>query len=265
MAGNQSLERGLAILDLLDRASAPMGVREIGRALNLNPTIVQRLANSLSGGGYLEQVTETRKYRLGYRAMLLGGAMMTEGRLMAVAGKELQVLADRHFLNGYLGVLRDRKIIYLLSVQSSGPVTVRGTVGAEINAHSTALGKALIAELANADVKPIVGRAPYEACTPNTITQWTALAADLERVRGAGFAVSQEENISGIVSYATVVRDSSGKAVAALSVASLASEHTAAKSPSAVQLVLDAAHRCSLALGYRGAAIKLPQIKRAAA
>jgi len=56
MSGNQSLERGLAVLDLLDRASAPMGVREMARAVALSPTIVQRLANSLARAGYLESM-----------------------------------------------------------------------------------------------------------------------------------------------------------------------------------------------------------------
>ena len=34
MSGNQSLERGLAILELLDRAPAPIGIRAIGRELD---------------------------------------------------------------------------------------------------------------------------------------------------------------------------------------------------------------------------------------
>lgn len=264
MLGSQSLERGLVILDLLDRAAAPLGVREMARTMNLSPTIVQRFLGSLSRAGYVEQDPGSRKYKLGYQAMLLGGAMMAQDRLIAVATKELQLLADKHFLNGYLGVIRDNRVIYLLSVQSSGPVTVRATVGAQINAHSTALGKALIAELPQADIKAIVGRTPYHGCTPSTITQWAALAAELETVRRSGFAVSQEENIVGIVSFGAVVRDSAGRPVAALSVALLASRHEA-KSPSAVQLVLDAAHRCSQALGYRGAALKVVPAKRAAA
>src|SRR5262245_39957505 len=110
MLGSQSLERGLAILDLLDRAAAPIGVRELARAMNLSPTIVQRFLGSLSRAGYVEQEGDSRKYRLGYRAMLLGGAMMAQDRLIAVATRELQQLADRHFLNGYLGVIRDKHI-----------------------------------------------------------------------------------------------------------------------------------------------------------
>jgi DNA-binding IclR family transcriptional regulator len=256
MSGNQSLERGLAILDLLDRAAEPMGIREIARAIELSPTIVQRLANTLSQAGFIEQVSETRRYRLGYRAMLLGGTMMTEDRLMASADKELQLLADRHLLNGYLGVLRDNRVIYLHTVQSSGPVVVRISVGSEVNAHSTALGKALLSELDNAAVKAVLGRAPYAQFTAHTLTQWSALSSELEAVRARGFALSREENINGVVSFGAIVRDASGKAVAALSAACLSSDRPKAEWPQLIQLVLDAAHRCSKALGYRGAAIR---------
>ena len=51
MSGNQSLERGLAILDLLNRAAEPIGIREIARELELSPAIVQRLANTLAQSG----------------------------------------------------------------------------------------------------------------------------------------------------------------------------------------------------------------------
>ena len=141
MISNQSLQRGLTILDLLDRAPAPLGIRELARLMELSPTIVQRLTNTLVVAGYVEQVAETRRYKLGYRAMQLGGAMVTEDRLISLAAKELQQLADNHQLNGYLGALRNDRVVYLHSVQSSGPVVVRVAAGSQVNPHSTALGK----------------------------------------------------------------------------------------------------------------------------
>ena len=233
-----------------------MGIREIAREMKLSPTIVQRLANTLSHSGFIEQVPETRRYRLGYRAMLLGGSMMAEDRLMASAINELALLADKHLLNGYLGVLRDNKVIYLHTVQSSGPVVVRISVGSQVNAHSTALGKVLLSGLDNSAVKAVLGKAPYAQFTPNTLTQWSALSSELETVRSNGFAVSREENINGVVSFGAIIRDGSGKSVAALSAACLSSDRPKAEWPQLIQLVLDAAHRCSKALGYRGAAIR---------
>ncbi len=168
MLSNQSLQRGLAILDLLDRATAPVGIRDIARAFDLSPTIVQRLTNSLVAAGYVEQVAETRRYRLGYRAMQLGGAMITEDRLSSLAARELQQLADDHQLNGYLGALRNNRVVYLHSVQSSGPVVVRVAAGSQVNPHSTALGKILLAQLPVSEAKSVLGKSPYEQFTPRT-------------------------------------------------------------------------------------------------
>src|SRR5262249_15629697 len=114
-----------------------------------------------------------------------------------------------------------------------------------------------------AEVKSIVGKPPYELFTPRTITQWSTLASELEVTRSRGFAISREENINGIVSFGALIRNAEGDAVAALSVAGLAIEE--ARWPAIVQLILDAAHRCSVSLGYRGAAIKVSGLKGLAA
>lgn len=258
MLSNQSLQRGLAILDLLDHASAPMGIREIAREMSLSPTIVQRLTNSLVAAGYVEQVAETRRYKLGYRAVQLGRGAITEDGMISLAARELQQLAEAHQLNGYLGALRNNRVVYLHSVQSSGPVVVRVSAGSEVNPHSTALGKILLAQLGVADVRAVVGKPTYAQYTPRTITQWSALSAELEVTRRRGYAVSREENIAGIVSFGAVIRNADGEPVSALSVACLAAEE--ARWPALIQLVLDAAHRCSVSLGYRGAAIKLKDV-----
>lgn len=257
MATNQSLDRGLAILDLLDGEARPMGIRDIARALDISPTIVQRLANTLAAAGYLEQMPETRRYRLGYRAVVLGGALRRDDHLLANAARELRRMADEHHLNGYLGALRDHRVVYIDSVQSSGPIAVRSMPGERAHAHSTAMGKILIAELAAAELARVVGPAPYPALTAHTLVTAEALDAELAEVRRRGFALSREENLVGVISVAAAIRNQSGRIAAALSVAFLASEHDAARWPAITQLVLDAAHRCARSLGHDGPPIQL--------
>ena len=265
MSGNQSLDRGLAILNLLENAVTPIGIREIAREIDLSPAIVQRLVNTLSQSGFIEQVVETRRYKLGYRSISLGSAMRSDDNLLSIAHGELRLLADKYFLNGYLGALRDNKVVYLHTVQSSGPVVVRIAVGSPVNAHSTALGKILLCELDPSAIKAVLGRAPYRQLTAKTLTQWSALSEELATARSKGFAVSREENINGVVSFGAVIRDGSGKSVAALSAACLSSERPKAEWPQLIQHVLDAAHRCSTAVGYRGAAIRLARVATNAA
>lgn len=259
MSGNQSLERGLAVLELLDKAKEPIGVRAIARQLDISPAIAQRLANTLMQAGFIEQVRETRRYRLGHRAITLGSAVAGEDRLLISAGEELQHLADAFQLNGYLGALRDGRVVYLKAVQSSGPIVVRAGVGSRANAHSTALGKVLLAELEASDLEAVLGPPPFLQCTPATITALPDLLTDLDAVRRRGFAISREENIVGVISIGAVIRDGDNAPVAALSVAFLSSQRPEPEWPQVIQLVLDAAHRCSQAQGYRGAALMITE------
>lgn len=252
MATNQSLERGIAILNLLDAQAGQIGIREMARTLALSPAIVQRLANTLTQAGYLEQMPETRRYKLGYRSLLLGAALRRDDRLLVTASDELRRLADEHRLNGYLGVLRDGNVIYLHCAQSSGPIAVRIMPGARADPHSTAMGKALLADLTPQGVALVVGAPPYPRMTANTITDAAALADELAEIRRDGVAYSREEHLPGVISIGTVIRDMAGKVVAAISVAFLSSERGEAEWPRITTMVLDAARRCSQSLGYAG-------------
>lgn len=264
MSTVQSLERGLAILGMLDAEPEPLGIREIARRLELSPTIVQRLANTLTKEGFIEQVAETRRYRLGFRAISLGSSMDRQDQLLTAATAELRRLANDHLLTSYLGVLRGTDVVYLHAIQGQGPIVVRVVPGARIRPHATAIGKALLAELPADDVAAIVGRPPYPAATASTITTKAALAEELERVRKRGYATVLDENLPGVSSVGAVIRDASGRAVAALSVAFPSQVHSRADWAATTQLVLDAAYRCSQALGYGGAQIRLKGSRDAA-
>ncbi|MCD9007832.1 IclR family transcriptional regulator [Luteimonas sp. XNQY3] len=252
MAGNQSLERGLAVLELLDRTEVDLGVRDIARELGLSPTIVQRLVHTLAANGFVAQASETRRYRLGYRSVVLGSTMRREDRLLSAVTRELTQLADQHHLNGYLGVLREGGALYLDSIQSSGPISVRVLPGSHINMHSTAIGKMLLSTLADDTARAVLGPEPLQTYTAATRTSVDAVLADLAAIRRQDFAIVNGENIDSLASAAALIRDAGGQPVAAISVAFLSTERGAISLERAVRLVREAAHRCSQSIGYSG-------------
>ncbi|MBR0646822.1 IclR family transcriptional regulator [Plastoroseomonas hellenica] len=217
--GSQSLERGLTVLELLDTSEAPLGVRELARRLELGPTIVQRLLNTLAARGYVEQVAETRRYRIGPRALGLGAALLRTDALMAGAREALERLAHEHGLNGFLGAARGGRLTYLLAVQSPGPIAIRNAPGSEARFHSTAMGKALLAALPSDEADALLGAAPLPRLTPRTITDRAALRADLAAAAARGWAFVDGENLMGVISAGAVIRDAGGAVVAAISVA----------------------------------------------
>ncbi|GLZ33929.1 IclR family transcriptional regulator [Lentzea sp. NBRC 105346] len=97
-------------------------------------------------------------------------------------------------------------------------VPVPSRTGALLPAHSTALGKVLLAHGA-------VPAGPLPRYTRNTLTSTQALHAELEQVRHHGLAYDREEYVPGVSCVAAPVFDQdSGQVVAAISVSATPGE-----------------------------------------
>lgn len=214
---NQSAGRALAILDLLGDAKDDLGVREIARQAGLATSIVQRLVNTLTAFGYLEQLPDSLKYRIGYKAFQIGHAYLGRNDLGEAAQPEMRALASMHQLNVYLGVLRDQAAIYLAVLQSSSPIVIRTSPGSRAFLHSTAMGKALLLDRTDDEIRALLGPAPYERLTVRTKTRPQQLLADIRQARVRGYTIADQENLVSVLSIAAPIRDQHGQIVASIS------------------------------------------------
>jgi DNA-binding IclR family transcriptional regulator len=247
--GSQSLERGLDILEMIEAEGGDVGVRELARRLGLSPTIVQRLISSLALRGYIEKNSETSRYRLGHRSLVLGASGELAFDYAVAARRELERLAHEHRLNGFVSVLRGGRAIYLLAVQADGPVAIKVSPGSEMPLHSTSAGKVLLASLGDGEARKLLGGRKLAAITAHTVTDPAALVASLAKVRRLGFATVNEENIPGVLSVGAPIRDRAGGVVAALSVAFPKYLDAGLTLHSVEPLVTGAAQRISRMLG----------------
>lgn len=215
----QTLSRGLDLLQVLADAGGELGVRELARAMELGPPMVQRLLNTLAAHGFVEQNRQTRKYAIGHRAFMVGRSYVTGSSVVEAAMPVLRTLVAETDLNAYVGEIRDDYALYLLVLQSRGPVAVRATPGQRAALHTTAMGKALLAEMSSDDVLRLLGSGPLEAHTPRSITTMPALLDDLHTIRTTGVAICDEENLPGVYAVAAPVRDANGHVCASVSLA----------------------------------------------
>jgi DNA-binding IclR family transcriptional regulator len=245
---NQSVARALAILNLLASRPEPMGVRNIARQLRVAPSIAQRLIKTLANAGFLEQTGTTLRYMIGYKALQVGNAFLGQNTLHSAVMPGLYALANEH-ISSFLGVLRDRRIVYLATVQSTGPVAINHRPGAQTYLHSTAMGKALLAEMPEQEVRALLTQSPLPRLTARTKINVTQLMAELETVRRLGYATSDQENRQGFFSVGAVVRDSDGRASAVVSGAVSTSGLTSKDRARIARLVVGVAQNASLKLG----------------
>jgi DNA-binding IclR family transcriptional regulator len=241
--------RALSVLDLLAESRSDIGVREIARRLALAPSIAQRLLATLSAGGYVEQSPHGQKYRVGYRAFQVGRSFLAKTDLREASLPELRAMAERNQVNAYLGVRRDRVMVYIDALQSTGPIAITSSPGSRGALHSTAFGKALLAELDDEEVREILGPPPYPALTSKTKTTLTEILKDLREVRRLGYAVSDQENLVNVFAAGAVIRDAGGQAIAALSGAVPRSQLQGPGRDQLCGIVTGAADRISRRLG----------------
>ena len=245
---NQSLDRGLQILEAIDLSKEPLGVRELSRRLGLGPTIVQRALNTLASRGFIEQVDDTRRYRIGYRSVSIGMSSHHGDTMMRIANAHLVALAEKHGLNGFLGMLRNGRAEYVLSVPSQHRLIVRMEPGEELALHSTALGRVLLAAAGEDDARELLTAVPLEKFTDKTVTDPENIMDELDGIRHAGYAVVDGENIAGVVSVGAPVRNISGDVIAGVSTAYMPNS-ISIDVADVIQLTVDAASEISRTLG----------------
>jgi IclR family KDG regulon transcriptional repressor len=90
--------------------------------------------------------------------------------------------------------------------------------GARLPAHTSAIGKALLASLDPDEARRRLEEANLAKLTDHTITEVPELMDELERVRSRGYSVDDEEFAIGLRCIAMPIRDIEGVVVGAISV-----------------------------------------------
>lgn len=240
--GVQSVDRAFALLDLLADAGGRATLGELAATSGLPAPTIHRLLRTLVFGGYLRQ-EPSRAYALGPRLVRLGeGAGRLLGSWVQPALAELVEVTGE---TANMAVLEGDRVVYLAQVPSKHSMRMFTEVGRRVPVHCTAVGKALVAQLSEADVRAILARAGMAAQTPNTLTDPAALLEHLAQVRAQGFATDEAEQELGVRCVAVPVLD--GPARVALSVSGPDARFT----PAARDLVVPAMQRVAAELALR--------------
>jgi DNA-binding IclR family transcriptional regulator len=142
-----ALARGLEVLSCFRSGDKALGNQEIAQRCKLPKSTVSRLTSTLTKLGYLIQVEESGKYRLGTATLSLGSAMLARLDVRQIARPMMQELADATRSMVSLGT-RDRlSMIYVENCRSSAALTLSLDVGSRIPVATSAIGRAWLAAI----------------------------------------------------------------------------------------------------------------------
>jgi IclR family transcriptional regulator, pca regulon regulatory protein len=252
---SQSLERGLAILGCFTPKRPVLGIADIADDLGMSRSTTHRYVITLVALGYLEQGA-SRKYRLGLRVTDLGMSALNSTGLREHAHPYLDELRRRSSYTVSLGVLDDTDVLYVDRARSlrrgQGQNGLDLQPGSRLPAHTTAMGKLLLANLPDEDQRSVLASMKLTKRGPNTIASKKALREELDEVQEEGFAVNDEELAPGLFAIAAPVRNEARDVVAAVSLSAPSSMISLDELVDALgPHLVSTADRISARLGYR--------------
>jgi len=241
----------------LANRSSECSLAELCIALGLHKSTVHRLMMVLEQHRLVDKNPETGRYRLGLKLFEFGSKAIAALDPRRHARPHLDRLQRELAETVFFCILDDGQVFYLDKVESQQSIRTACTVGSRAPAYCTAVGKAMLAELPDAEVSDIVRRWGLKAITANTITTAAALKAELKAVRSRGYAIDNEEKEQGLRCISAAVRGHSGKLFAAISVSGPAFRITKGRIPEIGHVVMRAANDLSVEFGYPAAPLEL--------
>ncbi len=244
-----ALDRGLEILEYLGTVDSPIRPSEIVSRLNMPRTAVYELLNTLRERGFIEQHSDGQ-ISLGPQLFTLGSKYGEKLDSTQVAQEVALQLIREVDETAQVGVLRGRNVLYIARADPNRMVRLVSAIGRQIPAHCTAIGKVLLAELADEELAERIDGVELEALTAQSITDAGVLREDLRRIRDEGVAYDNGESNLEVSCVAVPVRNVLGECIAAISISTPAARMNPDRLEVLRRAVLAAAARISSRLGY---------------
>ncbi len=248
----QNLARALQVLWTLASRKRPWTLEELAHERGLNKASLLRILRTLEADRVV--LRDGDAYALGPRVLDLSHAYLQNLDLDQVARPAMRDLAEATGHTVSLAVLDGDQVVYVGIERAERELGIQGEVGGRHPAHATALGKVLLADLPDDEVRARLGDGPLERLTHRTVGDAEELLAALPTVRQRGFAVDDEERGLGIRCVAAPIRRHDGHAIGALSLAGAIFHMSDEALERHARTVLEAAATVSERFGHPSAA-----------
>lgn len=199
-------------------ASREIQVNQASRELGVSRSTVHRLLSTLLAYDFVRQDPVSRAYLPGPALMSIGAASLQNSDIRTVARDAMLRLAAATGETAHVMILRGDQVLCIDSIESTQTVRTGSRVGWTLPARSAASGKALLAELSDAELAAIFDSEVTAGPVSAKNVQRVDLLAELELVRARGYATNFGETEPDVSAVGVALRGRDGRVRAALSV-----------------------------------------------
>jgi len=237
----RSLTRALTLLRHLAASGDGMSLTELSDAASLPPSTTHRLLTTLEAERFVRPDPQGGLWRIGVAAFFVGSAFARSRDKLSLTRPYLRRLMELSGETANLFVESDGEAICIGQIESRHAMRAITGVGGRVLMHSSAAGKALLANMDADRRQKVLAMIPLPRETERTITDRAALQSALDDVRRIGHAVDDEEHAVGLRCVAAPLYDEFGCAVAAISISGPGTRIPTERVPALARIVVQAA------------------------
>jgi len=197
----------------------------VAAASGLTRAGARRILLTLQTLGYVD--SDGRLFSLTPRILDLGFAYLSSMPIWNRAEPVMEALVQQVQESCSAAVLDATDIVYVLRVPTHKIMRISLGVGSRLPAYCTSMGRLLLADLEDDDIRERLEASTIEAFTRHTETDIDALFAKILQARRQGWCLVNQELEEGLISIAAPIVDRAGRAIAALNISGQANRTSA--------------------------------------
>lgn len=212
-----ALAAGLEVLQAFDAGHRRMTLSEVAARNEMDRAKARRYLLTLHALGFVKR--NDRQFELTPRVLQLGYAYQASNQYRAVIQQYLEDITAELGESSSLAVLDGDDVVYV--VRSSARhrlMDITLSVGTRLPAAYTSMGRALLAQLSEAELEASLARVKLKAFTAASVTSSDVLKDEIIKVREQGYSVVDQELDSGLRSVAVPIFAGNGELLGAINI-----------------------------------------------
>ena len=235
----RSVDKAMALLELLGESRSPMTLAELERRSGLPKSTIHGLLSTMREHHMVSQQADGR-YCLGLRLFELGCAVSASWDVTGVAAPYLAKLSSVTGATAFLAVRSGGEAVTLDQSREGSGLRIVSETGCRLPLYCTSQGKLFLAYCSSeAEQARLLRAHPPVPHTPHTITDPDQLAQELRKIRAQGYAVEDGEYRIGLRGVAAPIFGLDGDLRCALGVTGLFRRTTAPEFTLATRLAVE--------------------------
>lgn len=243
-------DRLLVVAELLMRSTTALSARAIADATGIQRSTTHRVLNTLMHRGWVERQPSSSDYRLSVKFLALAHVAVEGRSFLHEVRPALEKLSALSRETVHVGVLDGLDVLHIEKIDSLERVGVASKVGSRGPAHSTSLGRALLAASPERALEQFIARA-VKSRGETHLADPQRFREEIARTRDRGYSFDDEEDSVGVRCLGVAVRGAGGAPLFAISMTGPSARFTIERALSFAPVAVEIANQLSLQLGWQ--------------